>query len=206
MTEKSFFGRTEFKFTEVNLEGGVNVPQFLNACRSYVAFYDLFGGTLFAPVKSDVTGNVTKLQGWYDKDPSKDTLEKLLQAEIEQNTTQAAGSATDALLWLKRGLWMMAKFMQSMLNGERDASKSFTAAYDTTLKPHHNWFVQKAFTVGLKMVPDFQGFLDAMTGPDFKGDKEEVVLREMGEYINEGMHKILLQIDQFYTDKNLKHP
>ena len=71
------------------------------------------------------------------------------------------------------------------------------------------------------MVPDFQGFLDAMTGPDFKGDKvwphltsyflkyiikEEVVLREMGEYINEGMHKILLQIDQFYTDKNLKHP
>ena len=36
--------------------------------------------------------------------------------------------------------------------------------------------------------------------------KEEVVLREMGEYINEGMHKILLQIDQFYTDKNLKHP
>ena len=43
MTEKSFFGRTEFKFTEVNLEGGVNVPQFLNACRSYVAFYDLFG-------------------------------------------------------------------------------------------------------------------------------------------------------------------
>ena len=74
-------------------------------------------GTLFAPVKSDVTGNVTKLQGWYDKDPSKDTLEKLLQTEIEQNTTQAAGSATDALLWLKRGLWMMAKFMQSMLNG-----------------------------------------------------------------------------------------
>ena len=108
-----------------------------------------------------------------------------------------------------------------ILKGERDASKSFTAAYDTTLKPHHNWFVQKAFTVGLKMVPDFQGFLDAMTGPDFKGDKvcphltsdslkyiikEEVVLREMGEYINEGMHKILLQIDQFYTDKNLKHP
>ena len=76
-------------------------------------------GTLFAPVKSDVTGNVAKLQGWYDKDPSKDTLEKLLQTEIEQNTTQAAGSATDALLWLKRGLWMMAKFMQSMLNGKK---------------------------------------------------------------------------------------
>ena len=74
---------------------------------------------MFAPVKSDVTGNVAKLQGWYDKDPSKDTLEKLLQTEIEQNTTQVAGSATDALLWLKRGLWMMSKFMQSMLNGKK---------------------------------------------------------------------------------------
>ena len=61
--------------------------------------------------------------------------------------------------------------LQYFFLGERDASKSFTAAYDTTLKPHHNWFVQKAFTVGLKMVPDFQGFVDAMTGPDFKGDK-----------------------------------
>ena len=26
----------------------------------------------------------------------------------------------------------------------------------------------------------------------------------MGEYINEGMHKILIQIDQFYTDKEGK--
>ena len=43
MTEKSFFGRIEFKFTDVNLEGGVNAPQFLKACQSYVAFYDLLG-------------------------------------------------------------------------------------------------------------------------------------------------------------------
>ena len=62
--------------------------------------------------------NISKIEGWHDKDPSKDTLEKLLQTEIEQNTTQAAGSVTDALLWLKRHLWMMEKFMKSMLNGK----------------------------------------------------------------------------------------
>jgi len=100
MTEKSFFGRTEFKFTEVNLEGGVNVPQFLNACRSYVAFYDLFGGTLFAPVKSDVTGNVAKLQGWYDKDPSrilwknffKPRLNKTQHKQLEVQQMLSCGS------------------------------------------------------------------------------------------------------------------
>jgi len=37
--------------------------------------------------------------------------------EIKSGTTTAKGSATDALLWLKRGLWMMAKFMRSMING-----------------------------------------------------------------------------------------
>ena len=60
MTEKSFFGRTEFKFTEVNLDGGVNVPQFLNACRSYVAFYDLFGHGIihFYPNKERLVNNL----------------------------------------------------------------------------------------------------------------------------------------------------
>ena len=112
----TFFGKTQHKF-DADLSGGVKLIPFLNACRSYVDFYDLFGGTVFAPIKSDVSGNVNKLQTWYDKNPSCDTVEKLLQVEIDAGTTAKGGSATDALLWLKRGLWMMAKFMQSMLNG-----------------------------------------------------------------------------------------
>ena len=55
--------------------------------------------------------------GWYDADKNNDTLEKILENEINNGTTESKGSATDALLWLKRGLWMMVKFMQSMLNG-----------------------------------------------------------------------------------------
>ena len=55
--------------------------------------------------------------------------------------------------------------------GERDANKSFNAAYTVALKPHHGWIVQQAFYVGLKMVPDFNGFLDSMTGAGFEGDK-----------------------------------
>ena len=58
-----------------------------------------------------------------------------------------------------------------LFTGERNATKSLLAAYDTTLKPHHNRFVQTAYTDGATMVPDFQGFLDAMTGPDFDGDR-----------------------------------
>jgi len=201
----TFFGKTEHKFDSSDLSSGVKVVPFLNACRSYVAFYDLFGGTVFAPIKSDVNGNINKLQGWYDKDPSRDTLELLVQREIDEKSTTRSGSATDALLWLKRGLWMMVKFMQSMLNGERDANKSFNAAYESSLKPHHGWIVQQAFYVGLKMIPDFNGFLDSMTGQGFQGDKEKAVMEEMGPYIT-AMQDILLHVDAFYTENKLKHP
>ena len=55
--------------------------------------------------------------------------------------------------------------------GERDSNKTFQKSYDQTLKPHHNWMVQKLFTVGLKMVPDFEGFVALMAPKDHPGDK-----------------------------------
>ena len=63
--ESSFFGKTKNKFSTLNLENGVEVDPFLKACRDYVLFYDLFGGTVFMPVKSDVNGNIEKLQGQF---------------------------------------------------------------------------------------------------------------------------------------------
>lgn len=132
MASETFFKRVTPKFGDVKHEEGIHVEQFLNASRSYLEFYDLFGGTVFAPVKSDVSGNIGKLQvmdylklysiyenkGWYDKDKSKDTLELMLQVEIDAKSTEAKGSATDALLWLKRGLWMMARFLRGILDGK----------------------------------------------------------------------------------------
>ena len=60
---QTFFKRVQHKFTDVSLDDGVELLPFLDACRDYLEFYDLFGGTVFAPIKSDVNGNVGKLQG-----------------------------------------------------------------------------------------------------------------------------------------------
>jgi len=205
MSSETFFKRVTPKFGDVTHEEGIHVEQFLSASRSYLEFYDLFGGTFFGPVKSDVSGNIGKLQGWFEKDKTKTTLEQLLQVEIDAKSTTAKGSATDALLWLKRGLWMMARFLRGLLDGERDSNKTFQKSYDATLKPHHNWMVQKLFSVGLKMVPDFEGFVELMAPKDHPGDKEKSVVEDMEVYIFD-MEKILNKIDQFYTDKGLKHP
>ena len=58
-----------------------------------------------------------------------------------------------------------------VFSGERDSNKTFQKSYDATLKPHHNWMVQKLFSVGLKMVPDFEGFVELMAPKDHPGDK-----------------------------------
>ena len=56
--------------------------------------------------------------GWYNQAQGKNqTFEDVLQDEIKAKTTSNSGSASDALLWLKRGMWMMAKFMRSMMEG-----------------------------------------------------------------------------------------
>ena len=62
MASETFFKRVSPKFGDVKHEEGIHVEQFLAACRSYLEFYDLFGGTVFAPVKSDASGNIGKLQ------------------------------------------------------------------------------------------------------------------------------------------------
>lgn len=83
----------------------------------------MLGPTVFAPVKSDINGNIKvgrqldsnsvtadielwflkKLRKKYDEDVSKySTLQAMVETEIAEETMKAKNSATDALLWLKR--------------------------------------------------------------------------------------------------------
>ena len=76
------------------------------ATSVYLIIYDLMGGSLFSPIKADVRGNINKLRG-FNKCSKGTNMLDLVKTEIEQGTTEAKNSATDALLWLKRGLWMV---------------------------------------------------------------------------------------------------
>ena len=72
-----------------------------NGC--FLCWADALGSTAFAPVKSDIAGNIKKIRGWHAKDEQGTaTLQALVQKEMDAGTTKASGSATDALLWLKR--------------------------------------------------------------------------------------------------------
>lgn len=62
-----------------------------------------------------------KLKTKYASDPlSYKILQRVLDQEINSCTTRVRNSATDALMWLKRGLRFMQKFLVIFKDGERD--------------------------------------------------------------------------------------
>lgn len=177
----SFFGKATHKYQAIPEDGKINTQMFLDACSQIVPFFDVLGSTAFAPVKSDINGNITKLLKKYDTDKEKFvTLQDIVNSEIEEKTTKAKNSATDALLWLKRALSFIRVFLQEVLTGEEDLVKCAKKAYESSLKQYHGWIVQGIFSLAMKAVPYRKDFVKAL-GPDCT---EDVVLSEMKETVD----------------------
>jgi pleckstrin homology domain containing family A member 8 len=54
----SFFSAAQCRFEDVPLAPGIATQPFLDACSAIVLFFDVLGSTAFAPVKSDINGNI----------------------------------------------------------------------------------------------------------------------------------------------------
>lgn len=161
----------------------------------------MLGPTAFAPVKSDINGNIKKLREKFTKDLEKfKTLQDIVESEMAENSTKAKNSATDALLWLKRALRFIIVFLREVLTGEEDLVKCAKKAYENSLKRFHGWMVQGVFSLALKAVPYRKDFIDKL-GRN-KVD-EETVLREMKEFVDL-LEANLEVVEEFYQKNNLE--
>lgn len=192
----SFFGKASHKFQPLPEDGKINTDMFLNACSQIVPFFNVLGSTAFAPVKSDINGNISKLRKKYDTNPEKFvTLQDIVNSEIEEKTTKAKNSATDALLWLKRALSFIRVFLEEVMTGEEDLVKCAKKAYENSLKKYHGWMVQGVFSLAMKAVPYKKDFMKAL-GPD---TTEEVILGEMKETVDL-MASNMDELNKFYAE------
>ncbi|KAJ3563548.1 hypothetical protein NP233_g8871 [Leucocoprinus birnbaumii] len=152
--------RTIRSFADVNTEGGVDTLQFLEASKGLMGLFDLLGSAAFAPVQSDLKGNIAKVQARYDDAPDKSrTLESLVENEKgEKNRT-----ATQGLLWLLRGLSFTCKALQNaQADKTSELSVAFTKSYGDTLKQFHNFIVKGVFSVAMKACPYRKDFFDKL--------------------------------------------
>ncbi|CAH1251670.1 GLTP [Branchiostoma lanceolatum] len=158
-------------FTDVQLTARGDIPTkpFLDACDRMVPFLDVLGSTAFAPVKSDITGNIKKLTQKYSTDPARySTLQDIVKQEMDTKTTKAKNSATDALLWLKRALQFIRQILVGIATGEKDLTKVAKKAYEDSLKKYHGWMVQGIFSLAMKAVPYYNDFVTKVALGDEK--------------------------------------
>ncbi|XP_078578259.1 glycolipid transfer protein-like isoform X1 [Branchiostoma floridae x Branchiostoma japonicum] len=187
-------------FKDVKLTGNGDIPTkpFLDACRRMVPFYDLLGETAFAPVKSDINGNILKLTKKYSTDPDRySTLQDIVKQEMAEKTTKAKNSATDALLWLRRALEFHQHFLAGIAEGETDLVKVAKAAYEGSLKKYHGWMVQGIFSLAMKAVPYYDDFVRT-----FASGSKDAMIRNAKIY-SDTLGILIKTLQDFYTTYNL---
>ncbi|CDQ57038.1 unnamed protein product [Oncorhynchus mykiss] len=159
------------QFGELPVDKSVDTKFFLESVAYLPPFFDCLGSKVFLPIKSDISGNITKIRSVYDKDPAKyATLQQIVESEKEAYGTEwPKVGATLALMWLKRGLRFIQILLQSLADGEKDENNpnlirvNITKAYEQALKKYHGWLVQKIFKAALLAAPYKSDFIKALS-------------------------------------------
>ena len=180
--EKSFFGNFDPKFQLPPENGKIEVVPFLNAAKQMPPFVDFFG-MAFKPIKSDLQGNLDKLQKVLEKHSIQDfkTFDDILEYEKENGLNQDDKSATIALLWLKRGLNYIVLLLEYLVEDHHKGIKEenivslFTKAYETSLKMYHKWLIQKIFSVMMRTCPYRKDLYKAIANGADKSE-DEIIL------------------------------
>ncbi|THU69435.1 hypothetical protein C4D60_Mb08t14390 [Musa balbisiana] len=144
-------------------------------CLTVIFTYDKFGAAM-SIVKSDIGGNITRLETKYNSDPSKfEHLYSMVQVEVEAKTAKGSSSCTNGLLWLTRAMDYLVELFRNLLEHQDwIMSQVCTDSYNKTLKKWHGWLASSSFTVAMKLAPDRKKFMEVISGSgDINADMEK---------------------------------
>ncbi|XP_051118870.1 glycolipid transfer protein 1 [Andrographis paniculata] len=150
----------------VKSEDGVMLTKpFLDLCKFILPVIDKFGAAM-ALVKSDVGGNITRLENKYTSDPTKyEHLYSMVQEEVDAKTAKGSSSCTNGLLWLTRAMDFLLELFRNLLHHQDwPMSQACSDSYGKTLKKWHGWLASSTFTVAMKLAPDRKKFLEVVSG------------------------------------------
>ncbi|XP_052549828.1 pleckstrin homology domain-containing family A member 8 isoform X2 [Tympanuchus pallidicinctus] len=205
----TFFSVMSNRFSDIELqeEEGIPTEEFLESCYAIVPVLDKLGPTVFAPVKMDFVGNIKKInQKFITNKEEFDTLQKIVLHEVSAGVAQVRNSATEALLWLKRGLKFLKGFLTEVKNGEKNIQTALNNAYGKTLRQHHGWVVRGVFALALRAAPTYEDFVAALSVEDCDPQEEtfyKAMQRDLNIYLP-AMEKQLNILDTLYEVHGLE--
>jgi len=165
---------------------------FLEACEKIPGLFDLLGGKVFFPVKNDVIGNIEKIKKRYLENPIQfATLDDVIEVEKHETDKKlkakdSNGIATNALMWLKRGLKFILVFLEHFLNNDYDKQNPENLkacariAYKASLQEYHGWMVSQLVSAATNACPYRSVFLKSLAAHE--GLNEEETLKRAGEF------------------------
>ncbi|CAI8603128.1 unnamed protein product [Vicia faba] len=146
-------------------QGEILSQPFLEVCKQILPVIDKFGAAMTL-VKSDIGGNISRLESKYSSSPTKfNYLYSLVQVEVETKTAKSSSSCTNGLLWLTRAMdFLVALFRNLIEHTDWSMSQACTDSYNKTLKKWHGWLASSSFAVAMKLAPDRKKFMDVIQG------------------------------------------
>ncbi|KAM9806386.1 pleckstrin homology domain-containing family A member 8 [Syngnathus typhle] len=206
---ETFFTTMSHRFSDIKLDedNGIPTQEFLDSCYAIVPVLDKLGPTVFAPVKMDFVGNIKKINQKLMSDPdSFPTLQSIILHEVDAQVAQVRNSATEALLWLRRGLKFLKEFLMQVNTGEQDIHGALNHAYGKTLRQYHGWVVRGVFALALRAAPSYQSFTAALVtteGDELKSGFISGMHRDLDVYLP-AMDSLLAILDALYEEYNLE--
>ncbi|KAK9513665.1 hypothetical protein VZT92_027180 [Zoarces viviparus] len=206
---ETFFSTMSHRFSDIRLDDGNGIPtqEFLDSCYALVPVLDKLGSTVFAPVKMDFVGNIKKIHQKLMSEPdSFPTLQSIVLYEVQTDVARVRNSATEALLWLGRGLKFLKEFLSEVNAGEQDIQGALNNAYGKSLRQYHGWVVRGVFALALRAAPSYRSFAAALVsreGDELKGGFTSGMHRDLGVYLP-AMEKHLAILDALYEEYNLE--
>ncbi|XVF62828.1 hypothetical protein PTKIN_Ptkin09bG0040000 [Pterospermum kingtungense] len=156
-------------------QGEMLTKPFLDVCKLILPVIDKFGAAM-ALVKTDIGGNISRLEKKYESNPTKyNYLYNMVKEEVECKTAKGSSSCTNGLLWLTRAMDFLVELFRNLLtHPDWTMVEACTDSYGKTLKKYHGWLASSSFTVALKLAPDRKKFMDVIAGSgDVNADMEK---------------------------------
>lgn len=154
--------------------GVILTKAFLEVCKHILPVLDKFGSAM-SIVKSDIGGNISRLEAKYASDPTKyEQLHNMVQVEVASKTAKSSSSCTNGLLWLTRAMdFLVALFHNLVQHPDWQMPQVCSDAYRNTLRKWHGWLGSSSFSVAIKLAPDRKKFMDIICGTgDINADIE----------------------------------
>jgi len=190
MSDKPFFESITKSFKDVPItDAGVDTESFLQASEGVVRLFDLLGSAAFAPVKSDISGNITKVRTRYLAAPS---VSATLESLVENEKGEKKRTATEGLMWLLRGQQFTCIALQrSIADNKEELAVSFTKGYEQSLRQYHSFVVRPIFSLAMKACPNRTDFYPKLGSPP------EKVETELAAWLK-GLDNIVTHLQDFY--------